>query len=639
MARTVLTTLALAMGLASPAAAQAPPAAAPAPASEPSRAVLYRDGHGGRRLLDGTWHFRADPERTGLRQGWQRRASLEGWTPVEVPHSWNAADLSDASQRGGLGWYRKDFRLPRARRGVRWLVRFESVNYRAAVWLNGRRIGGHEGAYVPFELPAERASRTGVNRLVLRVSSKRTNKDVPPAREQSNGRPGGGWWNDGGLLREVYLRPVDGVDLQELLARPRLRCRTCDATVLLRATLRNRDRRARRVRVTGRVEGLRARLGTVTVPPGQAREVSTTVRVSHPRLWEVGDGELYRVEVTARLGGRTASRYSTHVGIRSLKVDRRGRMLLNGRPVALRGAAMHEDVPGVGAALRPEHRQQNFALLQALGATVTRSHYPLHPHTLEMADRAGILVWGEIPFSREGFAFGEGDQLKADAALRLRAVRAKGLGFLEAMIRRDQNHASVYAWSIGNEFESRPGPAQQRYIRAAVRTAKRLDPTRLTALAIAGYPQLPAFRIYRELDALGINTYFGWYVGTAGGLTERDRLAPFMDQLHRYYPREALFVTEFGAEANRRGPIDEKGSFAFQSDLLQYHLDVYDAKPFINGAIVWILRDFRVQPGWKGGNPKPEPPWNHKGLADREGRPKPAFAEVARRFSDVEARR
>jgi beta-glucuronidase len=637
MPRTALLALALALGLAVPARAQAP--APPAPVSEPSRTVLYRDGHGGRRLLDGTWHFRSDPKATGLAQGWQRGSSLDGWAAVEIPHSWNAADLSDASQRGALGWYRKDFRLPRTRRGVRWIVRFESVNYRTAVWLNGRRIGGHEGAYVPFELPAERISRTGVNRLVLRVSSKRTNKDVPPAREQSNGRPGGGWWNDGGLLREVYLRPVDRVDIDELLARPSLPCRSCEATVLLRATLRNYGRAARRVRVTGRVEGLRAGLGSVEVPGRGTRIVSKSVRVRHPRLWEVGDGELYGVEVAARLGGRTVARHTTHVGIRSLRVSRRGRLLLNGRPVSLRGAAMHEDVPGVGAALRPEHRQQNFALLLALGATVTRSHYPLHPHTLEMADRAGMLVWDEIPFSREGFAFSGGDQLKADAALRLRTVRAKGLGFLEAMIRRDQNHASVYTWSIGNEFESRPGPAQQRYIRAAVRTAKRLDPTRLTALAIAGYPQLPPFSIYRELDALGINTYFGWYVGTAGGLTERDRLAPFMDQLHRYYPRQALFVTEFGAEANREGPIDEKGSFAFQSELLQYHLDVYDSKPFVNGAIVWILRDFRVQPGWKGGNPKPEPPWNHKGLVDRMGQPKPAYTEVARRFSDLEPTR
>jgi hypothetical protein len=343
--------------------------------------------------------------------------------------------------------------------------------------------------------------------------------------------------------------------------------------------------------------------------------------------------------VSASLGGRAAASYETHVGIRSLRVNRQGRMLLNGRPVALRGAAMHEDVPGVGAALRPEHRVQNFALLQELGATITRSHYPLHPHTLEMADRAGVLVWDEIPFTREGFAFASGDQLKADAALRLRTVRQKGLRFLEAMIRRDQNHPSVYAWSIGNEFESRPGPAQQRYIRAATRTVDRLDPTRLSALAIAGYPQLPAFRIYRELDALGYNLYFGWYVGTAGGLTERDRLAPFLDQLHRYYPSKALFVTEFGAEANRPGPIDEKGSFAFQSDLLEHHLDAYDSKPFLNGAIVWILRDFRVQPGWKGGNPKPEPPWNHKGLVDRNGNRKPAFAEVARRFHDVGAMR
>ena len=59
----------------------------------------------------------------------------------------------------------------------------------------------------------------------------------------------------------------------------------------------------------------------------------------------------------------------------------------------------------------------------------------------------------------------------------------------------------------------------------------------------------------------------------------------------------------------------------------------------MNGAIVWILRDFRVQPGWKGGNPKPEPPWNHKGLVNRNGQPKPAFGEVARRFSDISATR
>ena len=461
---------------------------------------------------------------------------------------------------------------------------------------------------------------------------------MPPAREQSNGRPGGGWWNDGGLLREVYLRPVDGVDIQELLARPRLRCRTCDATVLLRATLRNRDRRPRRVRVTGRVEGLRARLGTVTVRPGEAREVSTTVRVRHPRLWEVGDGELYRVEVTARLGGRTASRYATHVGIRSLKVDPPRAHAAQRAP---RGAARGGDARGrPRGRRRPAARAPPTELRPPPGAGRDRHALalPLHPHTLEMADRAGVLVWGEIPFSREGFAFGEGDQLKADSALRLRTVRAKGLGFLEAMIRRDQNHASVYAWSIGNEFESRPGPAQQRYIRAAVRTAKRLDPTRLTALAIAGYPQLPAFRSTASSTRWASTpTSAGTSARPAGSRSATGSPRSWTSSTATTRARRCSSPS---SEPRPTGPGPSTRRARSPSRATSCSTtDVYDAKPFINGAIVWILRDFRVQPGWKGGNPKPEPPWNHKGLADREGRPKPAFAEVARRFSDVEARR
>ena len=199
------------------------------------------------------------------------------------------------------------------------------------------------------------------------------------------------------------------------------------------------------------------------------REVTSSVRVRNPRLWEIGDGELYRVGVEARLGRRVVSRYATHTGIRSLKVDRRGPAAPQRRaPSGFAARPCTRTCRSRGRRSAAADRQQNFGLLQALGATVTRSHYPLHPHTLEMADRAGVLVWDEIPFTREGFAYAAGDQLKSDAALRLRTVRAKGLGFLEAMIRRDQNHASVYAWSIGNEFDSRPGGAQQRYIRAAV---------------------------------------------------------------------------------------------------------------------------------------------------------------------------
>ena len=79
-------------------------------------------------------------------------------------------------------------------------MRFESVNYRATVWLNGRLIGTHAGAYLPFELDLSNL-RPGVNRLIVRVDDRRSPSDLPPG-------PGGGWWNYGGILREVYLRAV-----------------------------------------------------------------------------------------------------------------------------------------------------------------------------------------------------------------------------------------------------------------------------------------------------------------------------------------------------------------------------------------------------------------------------------------------
>src|SRR4051812_46907820 len=107
-----------------------------APAQAQSSRVLYHDGPEGRYLLDGPWLFRLDPGDQGLAQHYERSRSTRNWTRVTVPHVWNVGDASPASMAGGVGWYRKDFRLPRAGAALAWAVRFESVNYRARVWLN-----------------------------------------------------------------------------------------------------------------------------------------------------------------------------------------------------------------------------------------------------------------------------------------------------------------------------------------------------------------------------------------------------------------------------------------------------------------------------------------------------------------------
>jgi beta-glucuronidase len=129
-----------------------------------------------------------------------------------------------------------------------------------------------------------------------------------------------------------------------------------------------------------------------------------------------------------------------------------------------------------------------------------------------------------------------------------------------------------------------------------------------------------------------VNDYFGWYAGPQGSIADLNGLAPYLERLHDDYAHQALFVTEFGAEANRAGPATEKGTYAFQQGFLTYHLNVFATKPFINGALVWILRDFRVKPGYDGGNPRPDSPWNEKGLIDPTGARKPAFDTVKALF-------
>src|SRR5215210_4525548 len=224
----LLTAAALAL-----AAVPAAPAAAQSVVSTPSAKTLYRNGPSGRFLMDGTWLRKLDNRQSGP----QRETGTAGWARVTVPNAWNAGDDSDASFAGRVGWYRKDFRFPSNSRAASWVVRFESVNYRMKAWLNGRPIGTNRGAYLPFELRLPRGliRRGRVNRLVVRVDSRRFPTDFPPAGLSTTGVPTGGWWNYGGILREVYLRRIDDVDFNTVSVLPDLPCGTCDAHVTYKA--------------------------------------------------------------------------------------------------------------------------------------------------------------------------------------------------------------------------------------------------------------------------------------------------------------------------------------------------------------------------------------------------------------------
>jgi beta-glucuronidase len=591
----------------------------------PSARTLYENGPSGRHLLDGAWLYRPDPLGRGLRAGWMRSRGTAGWLPVAVPHAWNATDGSIASYEGTVGWYRRDFRLPSPARAATWIARFEAVNNRARVWLNGRPVGSHAGAHEPFELrlPGRALRRGGVNRLVLRVDSRRRSGDFPPAARSQRGTPTGGWWNYGGILREVYLRRVNGVDLERATVLARPRCPGCAAVVDLRVTVRNYGARKRRVRVVGRFGARAIRVGRAVVAPGGAARLRRRIVVRRPRLWSPADPHLYEAPLVLRSGGRVLQRYALRTGIRSVRVAG-GRLQLNGAPVSLRGVALHEDSPDRGAAVDNAWRDATLAAVRELGATIIRSHYPLHPYLQEQADRLGILQWSEIPVF----------QVRKDVLAR-RDVRDRAVAALRANVAEHASHPSIAIWSIGNELSSRVGSQQGAYVRRAAIAAKAIDPTRPVGIAVAGYPSAGCQRRYGPLEVIGLNTYFGWYPGPGGELADRTRLGRYLDRVRACYPNKALMVTEFGAEANRAGPVEEKGSWAFQEDFIAYHLGVYATRPWLSGAIYWTLQEFRVSPEWEGGNPRPAPPVHQKAVIDFAGNRKPGWAVLQRLFRET----
>lgn len=601
--RLFLAALAVAAVLASP--------AAPADAPAPSERALYTDAPNGLFLLDSGWTTRSDPRDVGVRSGWQHEGASDGFQPVSVPNAFNAGDLSRTSFKGRVQWYRVSFTRPELKDATGWRVRFESVNVGATVWLNGTEIGRHRGAYLPFELPAD-ALRPGTNELVVRVDSRGNAGDLPPANRER------GWWNYGGILREVYLRAVREFDLADLRVRA---TPGAPAHAELSATVRNTAPTARPLTMTINVRGPNGfAYSTVDsegpVEAGGAKEVTASFDIPNPQLWTPDTPGLYELTVDVPGGQRTTA----HFGIREWSVDDGGRLRLNGERLVLRGASFHEQTAGGGAALTPGDRDTLVRELEQIGANFARQHYPPHPALLEAFDREGIVYWEQIPVWRV-----------RDTQLRRASFRATALSALRHAILRDRNHASVAAWSVSNET-LRGASGEVAYFRAARDLVSQLDPTRLLAADKSLRPLDDLPRSYRLLDAIGLNEYVGWYGGRASELPGNLAVA------HRRFPGQALVITEFGAEANRPGSARRKGTYAFQSSFLQKHLNVFDRSPYLSGALVWALRDFAVRPGWTGGNPHPRPPVLFKGLFKQSGAAKPAVAVVKRRFANALSR-
>ena len=590
-------------------------AAAPAAhADAPTAGAPWHNGQSARYTVGGQWYLLRDPRNVGLRQRFGRAKSFTTWERVSVPHSFNAGDMSEDSYTGSVAWYATEFTRPKSPRGAKWILNFASVNYRATVFLNGKQIGAHVGGYVPFELDAS-SIKGGVNRLVIRVDSRLTETSIP-SQEVRNDQLTGGWWNYGGILREVVLRRVSSWDIQTVATRTKFRSNRRPVKVTVIARVRNTGKRRARVQLRGRYGSAPIKFRRAVVRRGSRVDLIGSATVRKPKLWQPLSPNLYNVRVTAP--GVT---HRQRAGIRRLSVTRSGTMSLNGKKLRLRGISFHEADDKVGAAWTPAIRDSNLALITRLGANMIRSHYPLSPSVMEWADTNGILVWVQAPVFRP-----------RETQLRSKRYRNNAAQFTREMIFWNRPHPSVLVWSLMNEPVPSGTTNLNRAITGQLKAGRKLD-NGLFGADYAGAPedelQHPA---YRKLNVLGINQYFGWYPGLLGSTLDLNLLRPYLDYLKRTYARQAMFITEFGAEANRSGPADELGTYEFQSKFMVDQMRILRETPYLNGFFAWALKDYWVRPGWTGGNPEPSAPYSKKGLFDQNGNPKPAAFEVEREF-------
>src|SRR3954454_5662020 len=567
----------------------------------------------------------APPRPVALDHGWTFALAGQAAKPVAVPHVMQPQPTPE-SFPGTTGTYTLRFTGPRTPPGFAWGPHFEQVWRGARVVLNGRTIGVHKDPYVPFTLPASSLRPGQPNELVVHVD----NRKGPEPRE--------GWWNWGGITRPVTLVPRGPVVLQDAGLMPRVDCdrrgRCRDGQFLLDGRLVNRSAAKVRpwvdvtLRAPARRVGGRARIAGPLLAPGASARLQARVHLGgRLALWSPEHPQRYTASLVTTAGGAVAQTDTLKVGLRSVIV-RGGHLLLNGLRLALRGASIQEDEPGRGPALTDRDMDGIVRDLRALHANVTRAHYLLNERLLDKLDAAGILVWTQAPIFHR------------DVLLRSPGGRAKALATLRNTILAARNHPSTLVYSVANELNAMPAkvPPTQTYLLEAARLARSLDPTTPVAVDVLAYPSLPFAPTYRAFDALGINSYFGWYPGKPTRPTGTvGQLPHYMRVWKDRYRDQALVLTEFGAEATLKGPADIKQTYAFQSAYIQQMLAAVAKSP-VDGAIYWTLREFAVKPFWDGLARVPRPnvavdAIHNKGLIAYNGRPKPAWSEVQRLFA------
>ena len=564
--------------------------------------------------LDGQWQVIVDPYEAGY-YNYRYQPSDNGYfknakpkskselveydfdksATLKVPGDWNTQSDQLFFYEGTI-WYKKSFDYQR-NPNTRLFVYFGAANYLADVYLNGEKLGQHEGGFTPFNFEITKLVRDTGNFLVVKVDNKRRRDAVPTLMTD--------WWNYGGITREVKLIETPATFVQDYM-------------VQLQRGSRNRVNGW--VRLAG--EKLSQKI-TVRIPEaGVSRSFTTDGNGlaaidfnADLKLWSPENPKLYDVLIEAE-----TDQVRDQIGFRS--IETRGTdILLNGRPIFLRGVCIHEEAPLRGG--RAYSREDAVTLLswaKDLGANFVRlAHYPHNEFMIREADRMGIMVWSEIP-------------VYWTIEWENPATLANARNQLSEVISRDRNRAAVVIWSVANETPL--SDARLSFLRNLISHARSLDSTRLLSAAMERHyldakTQMIDDPLGEFLDVLGCNEYVGWY----DGLPEK---ADGLEWKSKY--QKPLVMSEFGGDAlfGHHGDALTRWTEEYQESIYQHQIGMLKRIPFLRGAAPWILMDFRSP---RRPLPGIQDYWNRKGLVSDRGEKKKAFYVMQRWYRELSERR
>lgn len=548
--------------------------------------------------LNGEWHYAVDQYDTCISQKWYEENyydeggnllpvdySFDEWDTMYLPCCWNTFDKMFMLYEGSMIFTRKFF-FAKQSEDERVFLKIGAVNYLCRIYLNKKYVGMHKGGSTPFYFDI-----TGFlehsNRIIIQADSTRRNEQVPPAVTD--------WFNYGGIYRDIEIIRVPKIYIKNfgIALVPDSEFKKLRAEVMLSE------------KVDSTAVLTINELGTSVEIPIKCGVGKIDFEAS-PELWSPENPKLYDVTLTCRKDS-----VRDRVGFREIRVQGMD-ILLNGKPIFLKGISCHEDSAPNGKALTDEERIENIHIAKELGCNFMRAaHYPHSERISQLADEMGLLLWEEIPVYWSVYFGTEDTYYDAENQL------------CELMT-RDYNRASVIIWSVGNENQDTD--ERLKFMGDLADFAHRYDPTRpVSAACLVNFAKNAIEdRLEQYLDIIGLNEYCGWYAADF-------RTLPAL--FENSDPKKPVIITEFGADAmsGNRGTVTDKGTEDCQAFVYEKQIENIRKISYIKGMTPWILRDFRC-PRRTAVTQKY---YNTKGLVSAGGRRKMAFGVLRDFYNSI----